>query len=140
MKKIISNKLYDTETAKEIATNSHGEGPRDFHYYEETLYRKKTGEYFLHGYGGPASRYAESRGQNTWGSGEKIIPMSLESAQEWGEENMDADDYQKEFGPVSEEGGRTTLSVCMDTATAERIRREAKEKGMSVSALIASRF
>lgn len=140
MKKIISNRLYDTDTAREIASNSHGEGPRDFRYYSETLFRKKTGEYFLYGHGGPNSRYAESCGQNTWTGGEKIIPLSLESAHEWGEGNMDADDYQREFGPVSEDGGRTTLSVCMDTAIAERIRREAKEKGMSVSALIASKF
>ena len=140
MKKIISNKLYDTDTAREIATNSHGEGPRDFHYYAETLYRKKTGEYFLYGHGGPASRYAQSCGQNTWSGGSKIIPMSLNAAMEWGEENMDADDYQREFGPVSEDEGRTTLSVSMDTAIAQRIRQEAQEKGMSISALIASKF
>ena len=140
MKKVISGKLYDTDTAREIAVNSHGDGPRDFHYYSETLYRKRTGEYFLYGHGGPASRYAEAVGQNTWSGGWKIIPLSLESAQEWAEENMDADDYQQEFGPVSEDGGRVTLSVSLDAATADRIRREATEKGISVSALIASRF
>lgn len=140
MKKIISNKLYDTDTAREIASNSHGEGPRDFHYYAETLYRKKTGEYFLYGHGGPASRYAKSCGQNTWSGGSEIIPMSLNAAMEWGEANMDADDYQREFGPVSEDEGRTTLSVSMDTAIAQRIRQEAQEKGMSISALIASKF
>lgn len=140
MKKIIDGKLYDTATAKEIASMSHGEGPRDFRYYEETLYKKRTGEYFLYGEGGPMTHYAVSRGQNSWSGGEKIIPLDYAAAQKWGEENMDADDYQTEFGPVSESEERTVLSVSIDAATAEKIRQEAKEKGMSVSALIASKF
>lgn len=140
MKKIINGKLYDTETAKEIAERSHGEGPRDFHYYSETLYKKRTGEYFLYGYGGPMSRYARTVGQNQWSGGERIEPLSYDSAREWAEKNMDADDYMAEFGPVSEEGERITLSVSLDSATADRIRREAQEKGVSVSALIASKF
>lgn len=140
MKKIISGKMYDTDTAKEIASRYHGEGPRDFRHYEETLYRKRTGEYFLYGEGGPMSRYAESCGQNQWRGGVKIIPLDYKAATEWGEENMSADDYQAEFGEVSEESERTVLSISLDSATADRIRREAKEAGMSVSALIASKF
>jgi len=140
MKKIIDGKLYDTDTAKEIAVISHGDGPRDFRYYCERLYKKRTGEYFLHGAGGPSSRYAKSVGQNQWMGGEKIIPLSHKSASEWAEENMDADDYMAEFGPVSESDERVTLSVSLDAATADRIRKEAQEKGVSVSALIASKF
>lgn len=142
MKKIINGKLYDTDTAREIASNDHGDGPRDFHYYAETLYKKRTGEYFLHGEGGPMSRYAESIGQNQWRGGERIEPMSYENAKTWAEENMDADDYMAEFGQVSEgiENGRATLSVSLDAVMAEKIRREAQEKGISISALIASKF
>lgn len=142
MKKIIEGKLYDTATAKEIADREHGEGPRDFHYYCETLYKKRTGEYFLHGEGGPLSRYAVSCGQNQWTGGSRIEPMSYESAKQWAEENMDADDYMAEFGEVSEDGNdeRTVLSVSVSAAVAERIRREAQEAGMSISALIASKF
>ncbi len=140
MKKIISGKLYDTETAKEIGSVYHGEGPRDFRYYSEQLYRKRTGEYFLYGEGGPMSRYAVSCGQNQWSGGQRIEPMSYSSAKEWAEKNMVADEYMEEFGPVSEDAERTTLSVSIDLATADRIRREAQEKGMSVSALIASKF
>ena len=53
---------------------------------------------------------------------------------------MDADDYQAEFGPVSEEGERVVLSISLDAALADKIRKEAKEKGMTVSALIGSKF
>lgn len=140
MKKIIGGKIYDTETAKEIGSRYHGEGQRDFRHYSETLYRKRTGEYFLYGEGGPMSRYAESCGQNQWSGGEKISPVDYKAAMEWAEENMDADDYQQEFGPVSESGERTVLSISVDAAVADRIRKEAAEAGVSVSALIAGKF
>ena len=141
MKKIINGKLYDTETAKEIASKSHGSGPRDFHHYSEELYKKRTGEYFLYGEGGPMSRYAVSCGQNEWSGSEQITPLDYKAAKKWAEENMDADGYMDEFGPVGEsDGDRTSLSISIDAATAERIRREAAEKGVSVSAIIASKF
>lgn len=140
MKKIINGKLYDTDTAKEIGSRFHGEGVRDFRHYSETLYRKRTGEYFLYGEGGPMSRYAETIGQNQWSGGEKIIPLDYKAATKWAEENMDADDYQAEFGQVSEEGERVTLSISVDAAVADRIRKAAAEAGTSVSSLIASKF
>ena len=141
MKKIINGKLYDTETAKEIGSKCHGEGYRDFRYYSEVLYLKRTGEFFLYGVGGPMSRYAVSAGQNQWSGGEKITPLSYDNAKRWAEENMYADDYMAAFGPVSEgTEERVALSVSVDSATADRIRREAQEKGLSVSALIASKF
>lgn len=140
MKKIINGKLYDTDTAKQVGSNYYGEGPRDFRHYSETLYRKRTGEYFLYGEGGPMSRYAESIGQNQWSGSEKIIPMDYKAATEWAEKNMDADEYQAEFGDVSEECERVTLSISVDAAVADRIRKAAAEAGTTVSALIASKF
>ena len=140
MKKIINGKLYDTETAREIGCNSHGEGPRDFHWYAETLYKKRTGEYFLHGEGGPMTRYAEAAGQNTWTGGARISPLSLEAAKKWAEENMDVDDYMREFGPVEEDDSRVMIHASLPADVAARLRREAQEKGLSVSALIASKF
>ena len=63
MKKIINGKKYDTDTAQELASWDNGGGWRDFHHCEETLYRKKTGEFFLFGEGGPMTKYAVSTGQ-----------------------------------------------------------------------------
>lgn len=140
MKKIISGKLYDTATAKPVASCSHGEGPRDFRYYEETLYRKRTGEYFLAGEGGPMTKYRRTTGQNSWSGGEDIIPLTYEQATAWAEAEMDADDYQAEFGQVSEGDERVTLNVSLDAGTAARIRKAAAEAGVSVSAMIASKF
>lgn len=125
MKKIIKNKCYDTATAKERGSWSNGLGYRDFAWCEETLYQKKTGEYFLHGAGGPMSRYSRSVGGNTWESGEKIIPMTLEEAREWAEEHLDGDEYEAIFGPVSEGGDPVTTGITLTSDAMEILRRYA---------------
>lgn len=48
MKKIINGKAYNTETAKELGSYWNGYPHGDFSYVCETLYVKRTGEYFLH--------------------------------------------------------------------------------------------
>lgn len=140
MKKIIDGKKYDTDTARKVASCEHGDGPRDFRYYSESLYCKRTGEYFLAGEGGPMTLYSHRTGDNSWSGGEAIFPLTYEQAREWAEREMDADAYEKEFGPAPESGERVVLSISMDAATADRIRKEAAAAGLSVSALIASKF
>ena len=136
MKKIINGKLYDTDTAKELGTYSHS-NPRDFNYWCETIYRKRTGEFFLYGHGGPASKYAESCGQNTWSGGSKIIPLNYKASQEWVEKYLDADDYQTIFGDVTE-GDDVLISVKLPASADSKLRRIAAEKGISLTAMIIS--
>lgn len=134
MKKIINGKLYDTDTATEIGSNYYGT-PGDFSYFSEHLYKKRTGEFFLHGSGGPMSRYSKSIGQNEWSGSEKIIPMSYESAREWAEKNLDADDFQQVFGEITE-GEDAYISVKLPAAADSKLRRMAAEQGLSLTAMI----
>ena len=101
MKKIINGKLYDTETAKEICSWSNVYYSGDFYHTYETIYQKKTGEYFLYGRGGALSQYGESYGSN-WIAGETIIPFSLEDFKEWALDKLSADEYIPIFGDVEE--------------------------------------
>nr|WP_300880183.1 hypothetical protein [uncultured Acetatifactor sp.] len=101
MKKIINNKLYDTDTATYIDNYEYGNSG-DFSHVRETLYQKKTGEFFLHGEGGPKSKYAECRGDRSWSGGEDIIPECDFDVKEWVAVHCDADTYIKLFGPVEE--------------------------------------
>ena len=140
MKKIINGKLYDTDTARKVGECSHGGGRRDFHYFEETLYCKRTGEYYLYGWGGPASRYARQIEQNSWSSGEQIIPLTYVKAKEWAERELTVDEYQAEFGEVAEDDSRETLNLSLDAGTANRIRRAAAEAGVSISEIVARQF
>ena len=60
MKKIMNGKMYDTDKATALGYDTSGGTPRDLSWWKETLYQKRTGEFFLHGEGGPMTRYAES--------------------------------------------------------------------------------
>lgn len=136
MKKIINGKLYNTETAKEIASWSDGLSFRDFTHTEEVLYQKRTGEFFIHGAGGPATRYAVSAGQNSWSGGEKIIPLTWEAARDWAEVHLDGEDYEAIFGPVSEDGSRVAVNLSISTGALDRAKRAAAQDGVSLSAYI----
>ena len=102
MKKIINGRLYNTDTAEEIITiTTDGYSMSDFHWKEETLYRKKTGEFFRYGHGGPATEYAERIG-DSWTGGKNIIPMTIDEAKYYVETNCDTDTYTSLFGEVDE--------------------------------------
>lgn len=102
MKKRTEGKVYDTETAKLVGVGIHYSNRGDLDYVEECLYVKKTGEYFIYGEGGARSKYSRQTGNNSWSGGEDIIPMTYEKAKKYAEENLTADEYEKEFGAESE--------------------------------------
>jgi hypothetical protein len=101
MKKIINNKRYDTDTAQFLGYAGYSH-PGDFSFWTERLYRKRTGEFFLHGVGGAMSKYARSTGLNEWTGGEEIHPLSPEEARKWIEKNLDAEEYERILGEVEE--------------------------------------
>ena len=76
MKKIICNKVYDTETStlvKGVAFGQFG----DPNGYEERLYKTESGLFFLYTNGGAQSKYTK----------ENIARMSAEKAKIWLNEN-----------------------------------------------------
>jgi DNA-binding transcriptional regulator YiaG len=100
MKRIINGKRYDTETARLVGEYCSPGSDSDFSHLEESLYQKRTGEYFIAGVGGPMTKYSVSTGQNSWSGGAKIITLTSEEAREWAEEHLTADEYEAEF-PVT---------------------------------------
>lgn len=135
MMKIIDGKKYNTETATPVAEYEHS-NVSDFGYYAETLYRKRTGEYFLHGEGGPASHYAVSVGNNSWSGGEKIIPLTIGAAKEWSEQNMDGDEYEREFGVVDEDEEKRAVTISITGIAHNNLKAIAQTRGISMSAVI----
>ena len=133
MRKTIANKSYDTDTAALVGTWDNREYG-NFDYVSESLYRKRTGEYFIHGEGGARSRYAESRGNNSWAAGEAITPLNIESATEWAQEHLDGDTYEREFGEVSE--GERLTSLRLSKAAYRKLSTAAAKRGMSRSAIV----
>lgn len=136
MKKIIKGKVYDTDTATFLAEYDSGHSVTDFQHYTEELYQKKTGEFFIYGEGGPASRYSQACPTGGWDGGRKIVPLTYEQAREWGEKNLDADEYEDIFGEVAEDDSRMTVTLSLSVGAVERAKRAAAQAGISLSGYI----
>lgn len=136
MKKIIDGRKYDTNTATELAEWKAG-WPREMTRIRETLYRKRTGEYFLLGEGGPDSRYAVQTDLTTFSEGWRIMPYTYDQARAWAEDRLDAGEYESIFGEVTEgDGGRVTVSMSISEQARARLRRESERTGESQSDII----
>lgn len=136
MKKIINGKLYNTDTAKQVGSCWWNEAQAgSFESVNETLYVKKTGEYFMEGNGGPMTKYAERDGSN-WSGGSAIIPFTIAEAREWAEEKLSADEYEAEFGEIIEDDNKKVVSMYLTISTAEKIKRMAAEQGISVGEVV----
>jgi hypothetical protein len=85
MQQIIDRKVYDTDTADQIAKHGAIVDKGDFHALAETLYKDADGQYFLHCQGGAATKYAK-RTQEGKTFGERIQLLSKEEALDWCEE------------------------------------------------------
>lgn len=131
MKKIIKNKVYDTTTAKKLGEYEPNPYQSDFHWFCETLYQKRTGEFFLHGDGNAASKYSKTCGQNEWCGDEKIIPLTYEEAQKWAEEHLDADDYISIFGEPVEDDSLCALNLTLSASSVSKFRLAAQRQQIS---------
>jgi hypothetical protein len=132
-KKIINGAKYDTETAKKLGEWTNGHRYGEFSYCEESLYRTKSGKYFIYGSGGATSKYAVSNGDNGWSGGSQIITMSRSAAMEWAEEKLDGDDYEAAFGPVEE--GTEQLCITVPADLKAQMWEIAEQRKISISAL-----
>lgn len=132
MEKVVSGKRYNVEKAKEMGVYS---GPG----YKETLFRKRTGEYFLYGEGGAETRYAEREGR-IWKSGKMIIPLTYDEARDWAEGHLDSGLYEAIFGelPEGENAGKLIVTLSVNAVRWEKARREAQKRGIPISEYVES--
>ena len=103
MKKIINRKIYNTETAEEVASWCNGVPGGEFESYAEALFLTKRGTWFLWGEGGPMTKYAECTGDSR-SSGEDLIVMSPEDAYSWLEDKQALSAIQKYFSHIVKDG------------------------------------
>lgn len=136
MKKIIRGLKYNTETAKEMGWWNNGYSRNDLSYEEEHLYKKRTGEFFIYGFGGPNSKYARATGLNSWTGDSDITPVTYEGAKKWAEEKLSADEYESIFGEVTEDGYKTTGLFSLSTIAVEKLRVMASKEGKSMSSIV----
>lgn len=134
MRKIIRNRQYDTGTAELVGEWADSLPVNDFHHVAERLYRKRTGEYFIHGRGGGLTPYARKVGDAAT-AGESIVPLSYDAAREWAEAHLSADEYISAFGEP-EEGDEGARQVRVDGTTFAALRRMSEESGQTMGAVV----
>ena len=137
MKKIIDGAAYDTKTARFVARESGNLG--NFSQWDETLYCTKKGKYFLHGFGGPASRWSRQVGQNEWSGGEGIEPLTPDEAAEWLEKNELTEELEKEFGPAPEAEAaveKKKATHYFEPELLKKLKIEAAETGISATEIL----
>ena len=135
MKTVISGKRYDTDTA--VVCGIYGDR-KDSDHYIETLYQKRTGEFFIHGEGGPDSKYREAVTLNEWRSGEKITPLTEGDAKEWAKNYLTADEYKRIFEIVDKpEICRKHCTFSLTGNTIAKLTELARSSGLSRSQIVA---
>ena len=103
MKKVIEGKIYDTETAEQVGSDSYSHYG-DFQYWCEELYYTKKGNWFLYGEGGAKSKFARGIGQNETAGGNDITPLTRGDALAWLEvHNTDSDAIEEYFADMVED-------------------------------------
>ena len=139
MKKIINGKVYNTATAAQIGERA--ENITDsLDYVIETLYRKRTGEFFLHGEGGARSIYSTRIDENNWASGAAIMPLTYDAAQKWAEEHLTADEYAAAFGMPTEAddpAATESLRVYLPARAKRLLDLECQKTGKTLAQIVA---
>lgn len=141
MKKRIDTLTYDTETAKKLGEYFHG---YDDAAYTETLYKKRTGEYFIYGEGGPASKWSASAEDGTVMVGSSDIkPLSYEEARKWFEKanndnNVYATDetYNREFGKPKKDEPKEATTINLSRTAKRKLEQMAIKQGIPQNEVI----
>lgn len=142
MKKIISNKVYNSDTAKLIgARRCDDPNLSVYGFTEEKLYQKKTGEFFLLGVGGPDDKYTTHNRRGWTAESARIVPVQYDEAREWAEAVLPPEEYAQHFGDLAIDENRTEwMTISVPASIARRIRMEAQRTGSTISGTIAQKF
>jgi hypothetical protein len=122
---VIKNKVYDTATAQEITRHEHND-------VTETLYRKKTGEYFAHFY----NATADDTYKAGWHGKDKIAPFDFEEAKAWGLLRLDSDRYRELFEGQVGSDDIVGITVRISAESLARLRKVQSETGETIAKIL----
>lgn len=135
MKKIINGKVYNTEKAHLIAEAHHDNiKDADGKSLKQWLYRKKTGELFVHAEG--AAIELQNIFQHGYKPNAGIYPLTYEQAQKWAERELTAEQWESIFGDPEDDDTQVSVNLSMTAKKANKLKQNAAKAGMTVSAYI----
>ena len=102
MKRILSSKLYDTDTATSICRLAGSpDSTRDYRGHRTFLYKSPGGTFFIAGEGNARSMWAEQLGPRSWAPGSGMRLVSEEEARGYAEDaGLRSHLYEEAFGAV----------------------------------------
>ncbi|MBQ9542662.1 MAG: hypothetical protein IJJ76_12270 [Ruminococcus sp.] len=136
MKKIIDNRVYDTDTAQLIKQADHdniisGEGK-----CKQSLYRKRTGDYFLCVYGARADSFHNLHLTDAKHDRERhIYLLTFEQARAWCEAEMTAEEWLENFEPA-EDDSLAALNLTLSAAAVSKFKLSAQQQQISQKELM----
>ncbi len=137
MKRIINGVTYNTETATLIYTDALEGSWNDLKWLSESLYKTRSGRFFLHGEGGAMTKYGKAVGTNSWIGGEEIIPISEDYARRWLEQFEAPDEICPELFPGGEDTEtESVIYLRVPSFLKTKLEAKAKEQGKSLNALL----
>jgi hypothetical protein len=122
---VIKNRVYDTGTAQRIAAYEHNG-------VTETLYRKKTGEYFAHFY----NISADDSKKAGWRGKEKIVPYNYEIAKEWAKMSLDESLYRELFDGKTESDENTVITVRISKKALAKLKKHQSQTGDAIGRVL----
>jgi hypothetical protein len=135
MKKVINGKVYDTDKAKLIAEAHHDNiKDADGKSLKQWLYRKKTGEFFVHVDG--AALELQNIFQHGYKPNAGIYPLTYEKAQRWAERELTADQWENIFGDPEDDETKVAVNLSMTSKEANILKQNAAKADMTVSSYI----
>jgi hypothetical protein len=123
MRAVINNKVYDTGTARPLGANKGGDTT-------ESLYRKRTGEFFIHSV---CKASAESKAGRR--NDEAIVPCDFEAARKWAKSSLSKPLYERLFSGRA--GDKSVLlGARVKEKTVAKLERLQSETGRSIGELV----
>jgi hypothetical protein len=123
MRTVINNKVYDTNTAQFLGAYEHNG-------ITECLYRKRTGEYFLH-----MTDKQPRKDKAGWRDGNKIAPYDYETARTWAELSLSKSLFERLFSGAGEDK-QVMLGARVKDSTVAKLEQLQSETGKTIGELI----
>ena len=137
MKRIIDGVTYNTETATLIYRDALEGSWNDYKWQSESLYKTRSGRFFLHGEGGAGTKYGKAVSTTSRAGGEQIKPISEDDARRWLEQFEAPDEICPELFPGAEETEtESVIYLRVPSFLKTKLEAKAKEQGKSLNALL----